>query len=120
MGSLENCAQTNTASWGGFPEVNDNFASALWAVDYSLQTLARCWTLVVRMCRTIHLLVTAPTNLSLFEKWAVGPVMYATLFVTEALGTSNTPRVVDLHANDGNEFTPAYAIDENDGLSRIA
>ncbi|TBU60078.1 hypothetical protein BD310DRAFT_976206 [Dichomitus squalens] len=62
----------------------------------------------------------APTNLSLFEKWAVGPVMYATLFVTEALGTSNTPRVVDLHANDGNEFTPAYAIDENDGLSRIA
>ena len=61
-----------------------------------------------------------PTNLSLFEKWTVGPIMYSTIFVAEALGTSNTSRVVDLNANGGNEFTPAYAIYEHDTLARVA
>ena len=46
--------------------------------------------------------------------------MYSTIFVAEALGTSNTSRVVDLNANGGNEFTPAYAIYEHDALARIA
>ena len=46
--------------------------------------------------------------------------MYSTLFMAEALGTSNTSRVVDLLANDGNEFTPAYAIYEHDTLARVA
>ena len=46
--------------------------------------------------------------------------MYSTLFMAEALGTSNTSRVVDLGANDGNQFTPAYAIYENDALARVA
>lgn len=64
--------------------------------------------------------IAPPTNLSLSEKWTVGPVMYSTIFVAEALGTSNTSRVVDLGANGGNEFTPAYAIYEHDALARIA
>ena len=46
--------------------------------------------------------------------------MYSTLFVAEALGTTNTSRVVDLFANNANEFTPAYGIYEHDTLARIA
>ena len=40
--------------------------------------------------------------------------------MAEALGTTNTSRVVDLGANGGNEFTPAYAIYEDNALARIA
>lgn len=46
--------------------------------------------------------------------------MYSTLFMAEALGKSNTSRVVDLSANGGNEFTPAYGIYEHDTLARVA
>ncbi|TBU60016.1 hypothetical protein BD310DRAFT_976178 [Dichomitus squalens] len=116
--------ETNTASCGGFPGVSDSFASALWAVDYGLQMAYSNFTGALLHVRgqnvSYNPFTPPPTNLSLFEKWTVGPVMYSTLFVAEALGTSNTSRVVDLRANDGNEFTPAYAIYENDALARIA
>ena len=46
--------------------------------------------------------------------------MYSTLFLAEALGTTNTSRVVDLAANNGSEFTPGFAIYENDALARVA
>ena len=72
------------------------------------------------MRRLLAISVAPPTNLSLVEKWTVGPIMYSTLFMAEALGTSNTSRVVDLFANDANEFTPAYGIYERDSLARVA
>ncbi|TBU40508.1 hypothetical protein BD309DRAFT_967384 [Dichomitus squalens] len=116
--------ETNTASCGGFPGVSDSFASGLWAVDYGLQMAFSNFTGALLHVGgqnvSYNPFTPPPTNLSLFESWTVGPVMYATLFVAEALGTSNTSRVVDLHANHGNEFTPAYAIYENDALARIA
>ncbi|RPD77290.1 hypothetical protein L226DRAFT_505448 [Lentinus tigrinus ALCF2SS1-7] len=116
--------ETNTASCGGFPGVSDSFASALWAVDYGLQMAYSNFTgalLHVGGQNVSYNPFTAPpTNLSLFEKWTIGPIMYSTLFVAEALGTTNTSRVVDLFANSANEFTPAYAIYEHDTLSRIA
>ncbi|EJF60214.1 hypothetical protein DICSQDRAFT_155951 [Dichomitus squalens LYAD-421 SS1] len=92
--------ETNTASCGGFPGVSDSFASGLWAVDYGLQMAFSNFTGT--------LLHVGGQNVS-YNSWTVGPVMYATLFVAEALGTSNTSRVVDLHANHGNETMHALA-----------
>lgn len=40
--------------------------------------------------------------------------------MAEALGTTNSSRVVDLLPNDANPFTPAYAIYEEHALARIA
>ncbi|KAI0742960.1 hypothetical protein C8Q80DRAFT_1109278 [Daedaleopsis nitida] len=116
--------ETNTASCGGFPGVSDSFASALWAVDYGLQMAYSSFTGAL-----LHIggqnvsynpFTPPPTNLSLVAKWTVGPIMYSTLFMAEALGKSNTSRVVDLSANGGNEFTPAYGIYEHDTLARVA
>lgn len=38
----------------------------------------------------------------------------------EILGNTGSARVVDLFANSNNEFTPSYAIYENDQLARVA
>lgn len=35
-------------------------------------------------------------------------------------GRTNTSRLIDLGANNGNEFTPGYAIYENEKLARMA
>ena len=43
--------------------------------------------------------------------------MYSTLFMAEALGKTNTSRVVDLTTN---EFAPVYGIYEHDTLARVA
>jgi hypothetical protein len=40
--------------------------------------------------------------------------------MAEALGATGTAQVVDLGANGGNEFTPAYAIYENGRPARLA
>ncbi|KAI0369500.1 hypothetical protein BV20DRAFT_946072 [Pilatotrama ljubarskyi] len=114
--------ETNTPSCGGFPGVSDSFGSALWAVDYGLQMAYSNFTgaLLHVGGQNVSYNVTPPTNLSSFDQWTVGPVFYSTLFMAEALGTTNTSRVVDLFANDGNEFTPAYAIYEEHALARIA
>lgn len=45
--------------------------------------------------------------------------MYSILVVSEALGSTNNSRVIDLFTNDGNVFTPGYAIYENDQLARV-
>jgi hypothetical protein len=45
--------------------------------------------------------------------WTIGPSYYATLVVAEALGPSNKSRVIDLNANGGNQFTPAYGVYED-------
>ena len=46
--------------------------------------------------------------------------MYSTLFIAEALGTTNTSQVVDLGANGASDATPGYAIYENGQLARVA
>ncbi|KAI0744491.1 hypothetical protein C8Q76DRAFT_1775 [Earliella scabrosa] len=116
--------ETNTASCGGFPGVSDSFGAALWAVDYGLQMAYGNFTGALLHVGgqnvSYNPFTPPPTNLSLVEKWTVGPIMYSTLFMAEALGTSNTSRVVDLFANDANEFTPGYGIYEHDSLARVA
>ena len=42
------------------------------------------------------------------------------LAVAEALGSTNTSRVIDLWQNSGSLYTPGYAIYENDKLARLA
>lgn len=56
----------------------------------------------------------------MFEGWSIGPVFYSVLAIAEALGSSNTSRVIDLNANNGSIYTPAYAIYENGALARLA
>jgi len=65
-------------------------------------------------CVTQHLLQISPHSTN-------GPSdLYTTLIVAEALGSSNTAQVVDLNANDGNIYTPAYAIYERGTVARVA
>jgi hypothetical protein len=40
--------------------------------------------------------------------------------MAEVLGPSNTSQVLDLNANSGNQFTPAYAIYQNGKPVRVA
>lgn len=40
--------------------------------------------------------------------------------MAETLGPTNTAQVIDLLPNNGNEFTPAYAIYENGKMARMA
>ena len=40
--------------------------------------------------------------------------------MAEALGTTGTAQVLDLAANGGNIFTPAYSIFENGTAARVA
>ncbi|OJT11294.1 Beta-glucuronidase [Trametes pubescens] len=116
--------ETNTASCGGFPGVSDSFGSAIWAVDYGLQMAYSNFTGALLHVGgqnvSYNPFTPPPTNLSVFDQWTVGPVFYSTLFMAEALGTTNSSRVVDLLPNDANPFTPAYAIYEEHALARIA
>ena len=64
---------------------------------------------------------TAPvTAESIYRKWTVGPVFYSVVAVAEALGRSGKAQVVDLHTNDGNVYTPGYAIYDNGVLAKVA
>jgi hypothetical protein len=40
--------------------------------------------------------------------------------MAEAMGQSNQSQVIDLNANTGNQFTPAYAIYENGVPTKVA
>ncbi|KAI0631504.1 hypothetical protein C8Q77DRAFT_1159286 [Trametes polyzona] len=117
--------ETNTASssCGGFPGVSDAFASALWALDYGLQMAHSNFTGALFHAGgqnvTYNPFTAAPTNESSFHQWTIGPIYYSALVVAEALGSTNTSRVKDLLPNNGNEFTPAYSIYENDQLARM-
>ncbi|KAF5343995.1 hypothetical protein D9758_012929 [Tetrapyrgos nigripes] len=53
------------------------------------------------------------TNQSTFHQWTIGPIYYSTLVMAEALGTTGSTQVMDLSVNDGNNYTPAYAIYKN-------
>lgn len=60
-----------------------------------------------------------PTNLSSVDQWTVGPIMYSTIVLAEALGNTNTSQVLDLAANNGDVNTPSYAIYEKGTLARM-
>jgi hypothetical protein len=47
-------------------------------------------------------------------------VYYSSLFIAEALGSSNQSQVLDLQMNSDNEFTPGYAIYEDGQPTRVA
>ena len=85
------------------------------------------------------MLPAPPTNQSHVHQWSVGtyplppplliltisplppgPVFYAALVVTETIGPTGTAQLVDLNANNGNLYTPAYAIYEQGNIARIA
>ncbi|KZV96759.1 hypothetical protein EXIGLDRAFT_765001 [Exidia glandulosa HHB12029] len=115
--------ETNTASCNGFLGVSDAFAAALWATDMAMQLASASWTHMM-----LHLggqaayynpFVPPPHNASAPFMWTVGPPMYAILAVAEALGNSNSARVADLNANNGNGLTPAYVVYENSQPARI-
>jgi hypothetical protein len=68
-----------------------------------------------------HSLSTAPpVNQSTFHEWTVGATYYSAIVLAETLGKTNTSRIIDLGANGGNGLTPAYAIYEQDSLSKVA
>jgi hypothetical protein len=64
--------------------------------------------------------IAPPRNQSAFHQWTVAPLFYAVLAVAETFGNSNTSQIVDLQANAGNTYTPAYAVYENGVCSRLA
>ncbi|KAI9058696.1 glycoside hydrolase family 79 protein [Trametes sanguinea] len=115
--------ETNTASCGGFPGVSDSFGAALWGVDYGLQMAYSNFTGALLHVGgqdvSYNPFTPPPTNLSSVKEWTIGPIFYSTLVIAEALGTTNTSRVLDLQANGANAYTPAYAIYENDALARV-
>ena len=116
--------ETNTASCGGFAGVSNTFGAALWAIDYGLQMAYANFSNAL-----LHIggqnvfynpFTSPPTNQTEFNQWTVGGVYYSAIILAEALGISNTSRVIDLNPNEGNEYTPAYAIYEYGALSKVA
>ncbi|KAJ7493696.1 hypothetical protein FB451DRAFT_1360450 [Mycena latifolia] len=61
-----------------------------------------------------------PTNESAFYDWTIGATYYAALIVAEVLGKTNTSQLLDLQGNDGNIFTPQYAVYENGNIAKVA
>lgn len=64
--------------------------------------------------------IAPPTNQSSYHQWTIGAVFYSALVVAEAFGSSNTSQIIDLQGNDGNIYTPQYAIYENGALAKVA
>ncbi|KIY63991.1 glycoside hydrolase family 79 protein [Cylindrobasidium torrendii FP15055 ss-10] len=116
--------ETNTASCGGFPGISDSFGAALWGLDYALQLAHSNFSGALFHIGGQNVyynpFTPPPTNQSAFRQWTVGPIYYSALAMTEALGRGNNAQVLDLNANDGNEFTPAYAIFEDGEPTRVA
>ncbi|PPQ81022.1 hypothetical protein CVT26_002903 [Gymnopilus dilepis] len=115
--------ETNTASCGGFPGISNSFGAALWGVDYALQMAAvnfgGALFHVGGQSVAYNPFTPPPTNQSTFHQWTIGSIYYSALVVAEALGPTNTSRVLDLQANSGNQFSPAYGIWENGALARV-
>ncbi|KAF5339473.1 hypothetical protein D9758_015323 [Tetrapyrgos nigripes] len=116
--------ETNTASCGGFPGISDSFGAALWGIDYALQlaysNFSEALFHVGGQNVYYNPFTPPPTNQSTFHQWTIGPIYYSALVMAEALGTTGSAQVIDLSANDGNDYTPAYAIYENDVPVRVA
>ena len=79
-----------------------------------------------------------PTNQSAFHQWTIGPIVsnsfdqssisylslgcqyYAALVVAETFRFSGSSQILNLNANNGNIFTPGYAVYEGGSLSKLA
>ncbi|CEL63318.1 hypothetical protein RSOLAG1IB_05362 [Rhizoctonia solani AG-1 IB] len=48
-----------------------------------------------------------------------GPVYYSALIVAELFGRSGEDRIMDLNANNGEEFTPGYVLYEDGKPTRV-
>ncbi|TFK29209.1 hypothetical protein FA15DRAFT_664535 [Coprinopsis marcescibilis] len=116
--------ETNTASCGGFPGISNSYVAAIWGLDYGLQMAQSNFTHAM-----IHVggqnvfynpFTAPPTEEAAFNQWTVGPIFYSALIMAEVFGKSNTSRTIDLQANMGSGSTPAYAIYENDQISKVA
>ncbi|KAF7307934.1 Glyco-hydro-79C domain-containing protein [Mycena kentingensis (nom. inval.)] len=116
--------ETNTASCGGFNGISDSFAAALWGLDYALQMAYSNFSGAFFHAGGQNVFynpfTSPPTNESSFHQWTIGPIYYSALVMAEAIGPSNQTQVLDLHANNNNEFTPAYAIYDAGKPARVA
>jgi len=116
--------ETNTASCGGFPGLSDSFGAAMWLLDYGLQMAYSNFSgaLLHVSGEDVYYdpFIPPPRNQSTFRQWTVAPIFYAVLAIAETLGTSGTSQIVDLQANTGNTYTPAYAVYENGECARLA
>lgn len=112
--------ETNTASCGGFNGVSNSFASALWAVDYALQMASLSFSLAlfhIGGTQTFYNAFNWPASSVSYLGWTTFPLYYASLVVTEALGSKNASRVIDL--NTTSAWYPAYAIYESGAPTRV-
>ncbi|KAF8991302.1 glycoside hydrolase family 79 protein [Cyathus striatus] len=116
--------ETNTASCGGFPGISDSYGAALWALDYGFTMAYSNFSNALLHIggQTVYYnpFTAPPTNQSTYRQWTIGSIYYSTLVIAEAFGKSNTSRIIDMDSNDGNIYTPAYAIYENDVLTKAA
>ncbi|THV02731.1 hypothetical protein K435DRAFT_748884 [Dendrothele bispora CBS 962.96] len=116
--------ETNTASCGGFAGISDSFGAALWGLDYGLQMAHSNFSGALFHIGGQNVFYNPftppPTNQSTFRQWTIGPIYYSAIVMAEALGAKGDARVLDLNVNDGNTYTPAYAIYENDNPVRVA
>ncbi|KAG6810056.1 hypothetical protein H0H92_013528 [Tricholoma furcatifolium] len=116
--------ETNTASCGGFGGISDVFGAALWGLDYSLQMAYSNFSGALMHVGGQNVyynpFTSPPTNQSTYHGWSIGPIYYSALVMAETLGPSNISQVLDLGANAGSIYTPAYAIYENGNPVRVA
>ncbi|KAJ7593397.1 glycoside hydrolase family 79 protein [Mycena floridula] len=116
--------ETNSASCGGLPGISNSFGGALWGLDYALQmahsNFSGALFHIGGQSVYYNPFTPPPTNETGYHKWSVGAIYYSALIMAEALGSSNGSQVMDLQANFGNTWTPAYAIYENGDPVRVA
>ena len=109
--------ETNTAPCGGFPGISNSFGAALWATDFGFQmantSFSEALLQVGGQDDYYNPFISPLAAQAAYLRWTVGAVFYASLVLAEAFGKSGTSRVFDLAANNGNPYTPAYAIWQN-------
>ncbi|TFK29184.1 hypothetical protein FA15DRAFT_610933 [Coprinopsis marcescibilis] len=115
--------ETNTASCGGFPGISDSFGAALWGLDYAMQMAHSNFSGALFHVGGQNVFYNPftppPTNQSTFLQWTIGPIYYSALIMAEALGPSGGAQVLDLNANNGDIYTPAYGIYEDGNPVRV-
>ncbi|EIN05065.1 hypothetical protein PUNSTDRAFT_107355 [Punctularia strigosozonata HHB-11173 SS5] len=116
--------ETNTATCSGFEGVSDSFGAALWGLDYALQmaygNFSHALFHIGGQDAFYNPFTPPSTPQSSDAGWLVGPIYYSALATAEALGSSNKSQVLDLHANNGSIYTPAYGIYEDGTPQRLA
>ncbi|KAG6914409.1 hypothetical protein DXG01_000534 [Tephrocybe rancida] len=118
--------EINTASCVGFLGISDAFGAALWGIDYAFQMavnkfgFAMIFAMIYVGGETVFSNpFNPPPTTSDFRKWTVGPMYYTVTVAAESIGPSNVTQVLDLGANGGNDYTPAYAFYENGNPMRV-